>query len=375
MNLQRFQELTDHYIDSFELTNSKPHTEYYKWEFAKKFRPAMDEALAASDEELPQKLYNVKKLTANVIDSYTQPFNGLVNFAKKEPVTIRNMFKELFAINEADIKKKEKTIFSFLDKSLSLREKYYPDSYLYRDDLHSITGYMFLYDPDHNYMYKASHCRIFADCIEFYDDWGSGSDTKLDIFSRMCDECIEAINNTQALLRTAESRYEIDREGMHPDTKKHILLFDMIYCCSTYNLFKGIHIVTPKSKDRQLMQERKEKALELKQNLDEARQKAIELETFESVLSEAIIVGENVNHKTFGKGKISSVNEGKIIIDFENAGTKELGINLSLANKLLTIENLNLTDNQMALLKEESKIRSAITYAEKAAAPYMEYLD
>ena len=123
------------------------------------------------------------------------------------------------------------------------------------------------------------------------------------------------------------------------------------------------------------MQERKEKALELKQNLDEARQKAIELETFESVLSEAIIVGENVNHKTFGKGKISSVNEGKIIIDFENAGTKELGINLSLANKLLTIDNLNLTDNQMALLKEESKIRSAITYAEKAAAPYMEYLD
>lgn len=86
-------------------------------------------------------------------------------------------------------------------------------------------------------------------------------------------------------------------------------------------------------------------------------------------------MGENVNHKTFGKGKISSVNEGKIIIDFENAGTKELGINLSLANKLLTIENLNLTDNQMALLKEESKIRSAITYAEKAAAPYMEYLD
>ena len=70
MNLQKFQELTDHYIDSFELTNSKPHTEYDKWEIAKKFRPAMDEALAASDEELPQKLYNVKKLTANVIDSY-----------------------------------------------------------------------------------------------------------------------------------------------------------------------------------------------------------------------------------------------------------------------------------------------------------------
>lgn len=65
---------------------------------------------------------------------------------------------------------------------------------------------------------------------------------------------------------------------MHPDTAKHILLFDMIYCCSTYNLFKGINYVVPRSKERQLMQERKEKARELKENLDAATAKAIELD-------------------------------------------------------------------------------------------------
>lgn len=375
MNPQRFQELTDHYIDAFEMTNAPKHTEYYKWQIAKKFRPAMDEALAASDEELPQKLYSVKRLTANLIDSYTQPFNGLVNFAKQEPGTVRKMFLDLFAVAEAGLEEKEPAIFRFLDSSLALREKYYPESYLYKDDLHSVTGYLFLYDPDHNYLYKASHCREFADCIEFYDDWGSGSDTKLEIFGRMCDECIEAINNSPALLATAESRFEIDREGMHPDMAKHILLFDMIYCCSTYNLFKGIHYVVPRSKERQLMQERKDKAVELKQALDEANGKAAELDKVLEIVSKAVTAGKTIRHKSFGTGKILSVSEGRFACSFESAGEKDLGINLSITNGLIAVDDLELSAEQIDLLKNEGKIRSAVSYGEKAFAPYSEYLD
>ena len=103
MNLQKFQELTDHYIAAFEMTNGPQHTEYYKWRIAKAFRPMMEEAMAASDEELSQKLYAVKRKTANLIDSYTQPFNGLVNFAKQEPETVRKMFLDLFAVAEAEL--------------------------------------------------------------------------------------------------------------------------------------------------------------------------------------------------------------------------------------------------------------------------------
>lgn len=375
MNPQRFQELTDRYIDAFEEINTKRNLEYYKWQIAKKFRPAMDEALAASDEELPQKLYAVKRLTANLIDSYTQPFNGLVNFAKQEPGTVRQMFLDLFAVSEAGLEEKEPAIFRFLDSSLALREKYYPESYLYKDDLHSVTGYLFLYDPDHNYLYKASHCREFADCIEFYDDWGSGADTKLEIFNRMCDECIEAINNSPALLATAGSRYEIDREGMHPDTAKHILLFDMIYCCSTYNLFKGIHYVVPKSRERQLMQERKDKAVELKQALDAANEKADELDQVLEFVSETVTAGKTIRHKSFGTGKILSVSDGSFRCAFETEGEKNLGINLSIVNGLITVEGLELSEEQVALIKDESKIRTAVSYGEKAFAPYAEYLD
>ena len=42
-------------------------------------------------------------------------------------------------------------------------------------------------------MYKASQAQAYADCVEFYDDWGSGAKMDLRIYHRMCDELIETI--------------------------------------------------------------------------------------------------------------------------------------------------------------------------------------
>ena len=187
MNNNHVQQIFAHYIDKFEYINNPTHQEYYKWQIAKRFRDEMDVALAAPTEEFPSKLYEVKKLTSNLIDSYTQPFHGLVKFAEQEPETVRNMFKMLFSDDGGDLENRQERVQAFLSQSHALRDKYYPDSYLYKEDMHSVTGYLFLYDPDHNYIYKATHARDFADCIEFYDDWGYGTDVKLAIYYRMCD--------------------------------------------------------------------------------------------------------------------------------------------------------------------------------------------
>ena len=56
----------------------------------------MDEALASSDDDFPKKLLNVRNLTENMIDSYLQPFYGLVKCAEIEPVTVRQLFLNLF---------------------------------------------------------------------------------------------------------------------------------------------------------------------------------------------------------------------------------------------------------------------------------------
>ena len=127
---------------------------------------------------------------------------AMVDYARKEPETVREMFRKLYADEHLDCDAKQKTITEFISASEELRMKYYPDSRLYINNQRSVMMYLFLRYPDSNYGYKASQAKSFADCIEFYDDWGPMTDFRLDIFYRMCDQLIEEIKANEALVAT-----------------------------------------------------------------------------------------------------------------------------------------------------------------------------
>lgn len=381
MNNNHLQQIFAHYIDRFEELNNEEHGEYYKWQIAKRFHKEMDDALSSSDAELPAKLYELKKLSANLIDSYTQPFHGLVKFAEEEPQTVREMLKELLQDDSNDMASKQKRVQDFLKKSHELREKYYPDSYLYKDDMHSVTGYLFLYDPDHNYIFKATHAQIFADCIEFYDEWGSGDDVNLSVYYRMCDQVVEAIKESKELMATDASRFEISKleneDELYADPMKHILAFDLIYCCSAYGLFDGITFVRPKSKERQLMQERKEKAIRLSAALEEARAKAKELEEAKEYLNSVLTEGVLVHHGKYGDGTVKSNGGTSVVIEFPEVGEKQFGIVIATVNGIIKPDvpgYAEKIETYKDVLKKEGTIMSGLSFAEKEFAPYSEYL-
>ncbi|MBQ9367851.1 MAG: hypothetical protein IJT83_08730 [Victivallales bacterium] len=381
MNNNHVQQIFAHYIDKFEYINNPTHQEYYKWQIAKRFRDAMDVALAAPAEEFPSKLYEVKKLTSNLIDSYTQPFHGLVKFAEREPETVRNMFKMLFSDDGGNIENRQERIQSFLSQSHALRDKYYPDSYLYKEDMHSVTGYLFLYDPDHNYIYKATHSRDFADCIEFYDDWGYGTDVKLSVYYRMCDQLVEAIKSSKELMATDASRFENgwgeNPDTFHPDIEKHILAFDLIYCCSTYGLFNGISFEKPKTKERQLMQERKDKAKKLAHELKDAETAKQELDEALQYMSDAYCIGTTLHHKKYGVGTIKNVQNGTIIINFAEVGEKQLDLLTVAAYGIVTVDTVGYNkamSRHSAILKQRNNIETKLSIAEKNFAQYASYL-
>ena len=98
MNANHIQQIFKHYIDEFEKLNNSEHKEYYKWQIVKSFRTMMDEALRSENSEFAFKLLKVKKLTCNLVDNYTQPFQGIVYFAESEPETVKTMFKNFFKI-------------------------------------------------------------------------------------------------------------------------------------------------------------------------------------------------------------------------------------------------------------------------------------
>ena len=382
MNDNHLQQIFAHYINKFQEINDPEHAEYFKWQVVSRFRAEMNATLSAPAGEFPAKLYEVKRLTENLIDSYTQPFYGLVEFAKKEPETVRSMFLNPYREDSGDLEDRQERIRDFLVKSHALREKYFADSYLYKDDMHSVTGYLFLYDPDHNYFFKATHAQIFADCVEFYDDWGTGDTVRLDVYYRMCDQLVERIKQSRELLATDESRFAdgwgVDPDTLYKDPEKHVLAFDLIYCCSTYGLFDGISFVRPKSKERQLLQERKEKARELSMKLDEARRNVQRLEEAKEYANAKFSEGKAIRHRTYGEGIIRE-NDGSIItVDFPGNEGKRLGTFISVANGIISAADDH-DDDRMAeyrgLLKKESSIKTGLSYAEKEFVQYAGYLD
>ena len=382
MNDTHLQQIFTNYIKCFDKLNDPAHAEYYKWQVAKEFKTQMDKAFEETEEFFPAKLYEVKKLTENMIDSYTQPFNGLVEFSKREPVTVKEMFIDLFMEDGGDLRKRQKRICDFLKKSHSLRDKYYPDSFLYNDDFHSVTGYLFLYDPDHNYLFKATNALNFADCIEFYDDWGTGEDVKLDVYYRMCDQIADAIKSNKDLMETDAKRFSscfgVSGETMHPDPEKHILVFDLIYCCLAYGLFDGISYERPKIKERQEILSRKEKAVELSQKLDEAKKNMHEMEEGKRKLAAVLKQGTVIRHKKFGDGIITHNNDNNITVQFSSAGEKQLGIVVASTNRIISTEDGELEkilEIYGDFLNKEDTIRNTVHYAEDALAPYAEYLE
>ena len=106
MNEIHFSQIVENYMKKFELMNNAKSHETYKWLIAKSFRPMMDEALASNDTDFPGKLREVQKMTGNLTDSFTQPFYGLYEFAKKEPTTVKDILNGLFASDSLPLQKR-----------------------------------------------------------------------------------------------------------------------------------------------------------------------------------------------------------------------------------------------------------------------------
>ena len=385
MNKAHLQQIFANYINNFEFINNNENREYYKWLIIKKFKTQMDKALLVDKTDFPERLLKLKKLSGNMIDSYTQPFYGLSKFAEEEPETVRAMFRDLYAEDGGDIRIKQEKILDFLRRSHALHDVYSPGSYLYNDDFHSVTGYMFLYDPDHNYLYKYTHAHKFADCVEFYDDWGYGESVKLDVYYRMCDQLVEYAKKDEALMKTDASRFTrgwgSGPEDMHPDPEKHILAFDLIFCCGyePYGLFKGITYTKPTSKEKQLWKERRSEALRRYKIWQEAKTKYDTVLEAREYVRSVLQPGTEITHISYGNGSILENSESQIIVSFNSAGVKKMGQFVSVAKGLISIDFpgfLETIDKYRDVIeKTDSDVKMPLEIAEKNLSPYVEYLD
>ena len=375
MNQKNLQVIFKKYIDHFERINSVENDENYKWEIAQKFQEFDVDAPDFADM-----LLRMLKISENLIDSSQQlPFYALVDYARKEPETVREMFRALFADEHLDVEAKQATIVAFIEASEELRKKYSPDSRLYMNNQRSVMMYLFLKYPNSNYGYKASQAKSFADCIEFYDDWGPMNDFNLGISCRMCDQLVEEIKKCDALVATHKSRYENTDRNFHADENLHILALDIIYSSQVYNFYDGMTFAPINAQARKLHFERVKKANELKEALEKAQAADALLTEAREYFIKAFETIKTVKHKAFGEGTVESFDGSILAVYFPKVdATKKLGLTMSLQNKLIICEAEGFTEaveKYSDVMKYEHQIPSNLKRAEEEIQPYLEYLE
>lgn len=375
MNKNNLKSIFKKYIDNFEILNNEKNDETYKWEIAWEFQEFDIDA-----EDFGEMLNHMWKTSSNLIDSSHQlPFYALVDYARREPETVREMFRKLYAEEFMDNVTKQQIIDEFIISSEKLRNKYYPDSHLYINNQRSVMMYLFLRYPNSNYGYKASQAKSFANCIEFYDDWGPMNDFKLGVFSRMCEQLIEEIKSDETLMETHRSRYENTNRKLHPDENLHILALDIIYSSQAYNFYDGMTFESINAQARKLYFERVAKAKELSEALEKAKAETELLFKAKEYVKKSVVKGLTVTHKKYGEGVILESTGTRISVSFPSINEiKELGVVVAIGNGLLSMpseETTNQIKEYSPVLNRESQITNTLERLEKEIESYLEYLD
>lgn len=378
MNFKNLDKVFEHYIEKFEWLNQKPEPdESYKWIAVKNFQSVLN--LDVADEEFATMLQRARKATENLIDSSQQPFGALCEYAKTEPATVRTMFNDLFAEDNGDLTLLQKKIDVFLSRADELLKKYYPTSHMFINTQQSAMAYLWFYDPSSYYYYKATEAKYLADCVEFYDDWGTYSNFHLDVYHRFCDEIVEHMKKHPVLMETHKSRFVGLEEQMYSDEQLHILVVDIIFCAKRYGLYDGIPIKDSSAPAKRLYQERKTKAAELLANVEAAERNTILLEESKKIFADMLNSGAEITHKAFGKAQLIEFSNEYITLFFEaKKEQKKFGFLSSIAGGFIKISSPDfdaLLEKYRSVMKSEMNVSRQLEIAVKALEPYKEYLD
>ena len=382
MNTDRLHQVFANYIDKFELINNEEHNESYKWHIANQFHDLID----PSSPNFAENIKQAWKLSANLIDSSSRYcFSALVSCAEKEPESVRLLFEALFAEDGGDLVIRQRKIDTFIEDANALTGRLHSTNGMFMNDQRSAMAYLFLNDPDHHYLYKASEANNFASCIEFYEDWGSGTNFRLSVYYRMCDALVEEIRNFKELISTNETRFYDKNgkriEGMHPDKNYHILAFDIIYGAPEfrYNFYQGIPFSTINAQARKLHEERVHKAQELYVVWEKAKAEADLYKEAMAYFTDCISMGLKVKNVINGEGTVTEINGTNFTVNFP-AKDKNVVYTIpkAFSNGYLKTDIPDMGERiakYREVLSEFKSVEAALDNATKDLDPYREYLD
>ncbi len=239
MNTDNLHELIDRYESKIDKLYNEEHDELFKWRAMKTWRDEWFKP-ETSFSSFAERFAAAKKDFLLFIDnSRMHPSSGVLKLWEKEPDTVEHLFKDvLFADSGCDTDTAQNHMDHFLDEYDSLLKKYYPRNWSYKQDRHSASVFMAMNEPTFNYVYKSNEALTMAKYVDFGFDIGAGKSFSLKNYYRLADEIVAALREHGSML---EKHFERLHAGdYYIDDSLHLLAFDLMYCCRTYNYYKGL---------------------------------------------------------------------------------------------------------------------------------------
>lgn len=318
MNKENLHRLINRYEENFYVLNNSEHDEIFKWRAVKRFRDIWfsEETTSMAFSEK----FNLAKKEFSILmdNSYVSPSNGIVKVAEQNQDAVERLFNDvLFADDGGDIVVRQNNMDHFLEEFDKLRAKYYPQSFKFKQDRHAASCYLAFYAPDQNYIYRYSEAEAFAQNIEFGKDIGSGETFRLDYYYEMCDMVVKALKEHPSLLR---KHFEFLSEKCYRDESLHLLAFDLMYCCRTYNYYDGMIHATKKDSIKAFTEAeaREKEKLAKQEQLNSLLSAISELKAKADVFREISLLNVQVYQTTYGEGIIVEQNVNKIKVRYSD---------------------------------------------------------
>ncbi len=221
MNNKMFGAIYDFYKSHYGQIEQR---EIYKWEAVAHFQKNWDVDAKNFPAMLESVLYKTKNLM--VARNY-HPREFIVWAAKKEPETVRGMFKELYHLS-ADLKERMERFREAAERILARHGR--EGAHKTYQDHRAMMVYLSMRYPDKYYLYKYRMFVDFAKLIDYAELPKAGDISLLFVFESMCDMILNRVMSDRKLLKMYEARRE-----KYYGPEYHLLVQDIIYSAKYFS--------------------------------------------------------------------------------------------------------------------------------------------
>lgn len=321
MNVDNLHELINRYEQKMPLLyDEKTNDELFKWRAMKTWQENWFKPENAFKSFVDRFNASRKEFSLIIDNSRMHPSNGVVKLWEKEPETVEHLFCDvLFADAHGDVATVQNNMDRFLTEYDELRQRHFASNWSYKQDRHSASVFLAMVDPSFNYIFKSSEAAAMAKYIDFGFNIGAGMTFSLPNYYKLCDAIVEAIGEHKDYW---EKHCDYMDARHYRDESKHLLAFDLMYCCRTYGYYKGL---TVPSTGKTIRKSGGAPTAEELASKEEARLAKIaamqdeidQLERSYDGCEDISLVGVQVTMNQLGKGTVIEQDMNRIKVAFE----------------------------------------------------------